>query len=107
MMKLAMFGIEISKSFRSSSSLGHANSTRSARLAAVPVRFHGGDLDRLMLRRVEAVRVADHELQRRKQRDHADAHAQHGLGFSTNRPGQQVARAHRRNHQRRRRDRPP
>ena len=40
--------------------------TKRAGLAAVPVRLHGGDLDRLVLQRVEPVLVADEELQRRR-----------------------------------------
>ena len=39
---------------------------KSPGFAAVPVRLHGGDLDRLMLERVEPVLVAEEQLQRRQ-----------------------------------------
>ena len=71
-------GIEISKRFVSVFSSGQAKMWKSPGLRAVPVRLHGGDLDRLVLERVEPVLVADEELQRRQHREHADRHAHHG-----------------------------
>src|SRR6185437_16904233 len=43
-----------------------------ARLGAVPMCLHGRDLDRLMRKRVEAVLVADEQLQRRQDRHQTD-----------------------------------
>ena len=66
-----------------------------AGLAAVPVRLHGGDLDRLVLERVEPVLVAEEQLQRREDRGQPDRHAQHGARLLDVPAGEQVARADR------------
>ena len=66
-----------------------------ARPGAVPVRFHGGDLDRLIFERVQAVLVADQQLQRRQHRHQSDRHAQHRARFVHMAPRDQVARADR------------
>ncbi len=70
-----------------------------ARLRAVPMRLHGCDLDRLMRKRVEAVLVADEQLQRRQDHHQADRHAQHGAAFLDIFSGDQVTRADRQHHE--------
>ena len=70
------------------------------RLAAVPVRFHRRHLGGLVLRGVEAVEVADHELQRREHGQHADAHPRHGAAFLEEAPRDEVARADCEHHER-------
>ena len=52
-----------------------------------------------MLERVEAVLVADQQLQRRQHRGQADRHAQHDAAFLDMVAGDQVARAHRQHHE--------
>ncbi len=52
-----------------------------ARAAAVPMRLHRRYLERLMLERVEAVLVADEELQRRENGGETDGHADHGAAM--------------------------
>ena len=46
-------------------------------LLRLPMRLDRGDLGGLMLARVEAVHVADHELERREPDKDAQAHAEH------------------------------
>jgi hypothetical protein len=52
-----------------------------ARAAAIPMRLDGRDLERLVLGRVEAVAVADEELQRRQNEGKTDGHADHGAAM--------------------------
>ena len=61
-------GIEISNRFVSGFFVRPGEDMEVAGLAAVPMRFHRGDLGRLVLERVEAVLVADEQLQRRQHR---------------------------------------
>jgi hypothetical protein len=75
-----------------------ANSSSGTPGPGFPVAFHGGDLDGLLFKRVEAVHVADHQLQRRGHRQHDDAHLQ-GLPRKLVVPvAQQVPGAHARDH---------
>ncbi len=63
------------------------------------MRFHRRDLDRLMRERVEAVLVADEQLQRRKDGHEPDRHAQHGAAFLDIFAADHVARAYRQHHE--------
>ena len=69
-------------------------------MRAVPVRLHGGDLDRLMLQRVEPVLVAEEKLQRRKHRDHAERHAHHDTALGLVPARHQIARPDRQDDER-------
>ena len=64
------------------------------------MRFDRGDLDRPVLERVQPVPVADEELQRAEQRQHADAHVHHGAGFLAMAAGQEGSAADRQHDQR-------
>ena len=52
-----------------------------SRPVVAPVRLNGGDFRRLILQGVEAMLIAEQQLQRPEERDHADAHAHHGAAF--------------------------
>ena len=45
--------------------------------ARLPVSFHGGDLGRLVLQRIEAVQVSGHHLDRRDDGGHPHGHGEH------------------------------
>ena len=65
-------------------------------MRAVPMRLHRGDLDRLVLQRVEPVLVADEELQRREHERPCRAPMRSMVRPSlAMRAGEQVARADR------------
>ena len=66
-----------------------------ARLAAVPVRLDGRDLQRLVRKRIEAVLVADEELQRRDDGGEADRHAHHGAAVLEMPARDEIARSDR------------
>ena len=70
-----------------------------AGLAAVPMALHRGDLDWLMLERVEAVLVAQEQLQRCQHRQEPHRHAQHGARFLDVAAGEQIAAADREHHE--------
>src|SRR5262245_49051731 len=65
-----------------------------ARSAAVPVRLDRRDLRRLMLERIEAMLVADEELQRRDDGSEGDRHADHGVAVLQMIAGEDVSGAH-------------
>jgi hypothetical protein len=65
------------------------------------VRLDRGDLGRLIFERVEPMLIADLDLQRTEDRQHADAHVQHGARFGPVATGDDVARADREHDQRR------
>src|SRR5262245_16518906 len=73
-----------------------------ARFAAVPVRLHRRDLDRLISQRVEAVLVAQKQLQWCEDRSETDYHAQHRTAFLDVTACEKVAGADRQHHKSRR-----
>src|SRR5438309_9621025 len=70
-----------------------------ARTAAVPMRLDRRDLRRLMLERIEAVLVADEELQRRSDRSEGDGHADHGMAMLQMFAGEDVSRPNGEDHE--------
>ena len=93
------FGIDSAQWLVSAFSSGQAKMWKSTGSCAVPVRLHGGDLDRLMLERVEPVQVADQQLQRREHRQQHHRHLHHGAGLLGMAVGERVARADRQHHE--------
>jgi hypothetical protein len=65
------------------------------------MRLDRRDLRRLMLERIEAVLVADEELQRRSDRSEGDGHADHGVAVLQMFAGEDVSRPHGEHHERR------
>src|SRR4029453_327525 len=64
-----------------------------ARTAAVPVRLDRRDFQRLMRERIEAMLVADEELQRRDDGGEADGHADHGAAVLRMPAGEKISRS--------------
>ena len=79
---------------------------RRAVAVALEMAFHGHDLDRLVLERVQPVLVARQDLQRRHHGDHAHGHGEHDArafrGALSGAVAQQMPGADRAHHQRRR-----
>ena len=67
-----------------------------------PVAFDGGDLRRLVLQRVEAVQVADQDLDRRDEQQHPHRHRHHGADRGVVAAAQQMPGARRADDERRR-----
>ncbi|MCY1186084.1 hypothetical protein D9M73_269210 [compost metagenome] len=64
----------------------------------MPMRFHCGDLHRLVLERVQAVHIADQNLHRHRQRRECHRRDQHlAAGFHMHTTAQ-IPRAHATNH---------